>query len=164
MQQNICSASSWWFSPLPAHSAIEARHHTLAELAPRPVVARLAPALQHLHLLHSSSGTCMCPSGCTGPRVGMGGSRFLPHSFDPGSLRGSHTRLDGDGLTGASAKFQIIEAGKAAPGAEQLPPFMHCGEQTGKLQSSPSQPGRQMHLGGRHRLVETFFEMGKTPP
>ena len=37
---------------------------------------------------------------------------------------------------------------QVAPGAEQLPPFMHCGEQTGKLQSLPSQPGRQMHLGG----------------
>jgi len=35
----------------PAHAAIETRHHTLAELAPRPVVAGLAPACVPLDAL-----------------------------------------------------------------------------------------------------------------
>jgi len=107
----------------PAHAAIETRHHTLAELAPRPVVAGLAPALQEvpdpflMWYLHVSLWMHWPP--CWQGREQMPPSQLRP--WKPAGQ--SHT-----------------------PGAEQLPPFMHCGEQTGKLQSSPSQPGRQMHL------------------
>ena len=83
--------------PLPAHATIETRHHTLAKLAPSPVVARLAPALQEV--INSWPGTCMCPSGCTAHHVDKGASRFLPHSFGPGSLQDSRTHLGAEGLT-----------------------------------------------------------------
>lgn len=45
--------------------------------------------------------------------------------------------------------FLLVQTWKPAGqshtlGAEQVPPFMHCGEQTGLLQVWPAQPGRQL--------------------
>ena len=87
--------------------------------------------------------TCRCPSVCTGRRACRALRRSRPRSSAPGTPQDRNTALEAGEHIKVQVQVQVQEQ-VVLPGAEQVPPFMHCGEQTGRPHSSPSQPG----LGG----------------